>query len=462
MRLGRQTPTSSLILPYKTTKYKEAEFLYNKSKNTLREWQSLQIKDIMAVNEQGLWVHSKYGYQVSRRNGKGEVLIAREIWGLVNGEKILHTAHQTATSRSAWERLGVALSDIGIPYKSTKMYGCETIRIEETGGRIQFRTRTSKSGLGEGYDLLVIDEAQEYTIDQESALKYTVSASENPQTILCGTPPTATSSGTVFEKMRNATLQGQGVNCGWAEWSVDSMKEPTDKDAWYQTNPSLGQGLTERAIEDEITSDKIDFNIQRLGFWLKYNQKSSVSTREWENLKIDVEPKFKGKLYIGIKFSMVDTVSLSVAIRTKDDRIYLEGIDCRETKEGLGWLINFVERMDKNSLGGIWIDGVGKPQILSDEYKELRIKHKILKLNDVILANSQFEQALFEKEICHNAQPSMVQIVTNCEKRAIGTRGGFGYKSLKEEYDISLMDSIILAHYGCKNTIEKSSQKVMY
>lgn len=43
-------------------------------------------------------------------------------------------------------------------------------------------------GLGEEFDLLVIDEAQEYTDDQASALKYVVTDSRNPQTIFCGTP----------------------------------------------------------------------------------------------------------------------------------------------------------------------------------------------------------------------------------------------------------------------------------
>lgn len=63
--------------------------------------------------------------------------------------------------------------------------------------------------MGEGYDVLVIDEAQEYTIDQESALKYVISASSNPQTIMLGTPPTAISHGTVFQKMRDKVLEGK-------------------------------------------------------------------------------------------------------------------------------------------------------------------------------------------------------------------------------------------------------------
>lgn len=463
MRLGAQTPTSSHVLPYTKTLYQEAVFFYNKTTRDLREWQSLLLKDIMAFNEQKLWTHSKFGYEVSRRNGKGEVLIAREIWGLLNGERILHTAHQTPTSHSAWERLCVALGELEIPYRSTKAYGLETIRIEETDGFIQFRTRTSKSGLGEGYDLLVIDEAQEYTIDQESALKYTVSASENPQTILCGTPPTAASAGTVFMKMRDTVLKGYGHNSGWSEWSVEHITNPNDKEAWYMTNPSLGQGLTERAIEDEITTDEIDFNIQRLGLWLKYNQKSAISEKEWLKLQVEQKPELKGKLFVGIKFSKEDTASLSVACKTKDERVFVEGIDCRPRTAGNKWILDFLSTIDKEDIGLITIDGAGNQEILADELKTLQKKSaKIPSVKEIIIANAQFEQAIFQKGICHNSQPSMVQIVTNCEKRAIGSNGGFGFRSILDGADISLMDSMILAFWGCKNTKQKTKQKVFY
>ncbi len=58
------------------------------------------------------------------------------------------------------------------------------------------------------------------------------------------------------------------------------MPEQTDIrdiDAWYETNPSLGTVFTERSVTDEIGSDPIDFNIQRLdyGFAIIRNQLSA-------------------------------------------------------------------------------------------------------------------------------------------------------------------------------------------
>ena len=193
VRKGRQTPTTSVVLPYDTTLGQEAVKLYEKTERTAMEWQQLLLRDIMAQNADGLWTHSKFGYAVPRRNGKNEIVSIRELYGLAElGEKILHTAHRTTTSRSAWERLKALLDDAEIPHKDSGALGQETIRLKETGGEIHFRTRTSKGGLGEGFDLMIIDEAQEYTEDQETSLKYVVSASENPQTLFCGTPPTTT------------------------------------------------------------------------------------------------------------------------------------------------------------------------------------------------------------------------------------------------------------------------------
>ena len=104
-RHGRQTPTTSVVLPYLQTQGKEAVELYNRTRRNAYEWQQLQIYDIMAQNPDGLWTHTRYGLAVPRRNGKNEVVVMRELWGLKNGEHILHTAHLTDTAHDAWERL---------------------------------------------------------------------------------------------------------------------------------------------------------------------------------------------------------------------------------------------------------------------------------------------------------------------------------------------------------------------
>lgn len=98
----------------------------------------------------------------------------RIMWGIKNGEKILYTAHMISTAHSVFETICALLDEAEIPYASVKAKGSENIRLIKENGKpskldhlVNFRTRSNTGGLGEGYDLLIIDEAQEYTIDQE-------------------------------------------------------------------------------------------------------------------------------------------------------------------------------------------------------------------------------------------------------------------------------------------------------
>ena len=104
-RKARQTPTTSVILPYEDTHGKAAIDLYNSTGRTAQEWQELLLYDILAVRDDGLFVHTKFGYSLPRRNGKNEIVAMRELWALGQGEQCLHTAHRVSTSHMAWERM---------------------------------------------------------------------------------------------------------------------------------------------------------------------------------------------------------------------------------------------------------------------------------------------------------------------------------------------------------------------
>lgn len=463
-RLGRQTPTKSVVLPYESTYGKEAIDIYEKTGRQAQDWQKLLIYDILSYNDEGLWIHTKFGYAVPRRNGKNEVITIREMYGLIEGEQVLHTAHRTPTSSSAFYRLLKLLEDAGYKdkqdYIAHKQYGLETIEFPSSDGKVSFRTRTSKGGLGEGFDLMIIDEAQEYQDDQETTLKYVVSSSKNPQTLFCGTPPTMVSSGTVFMKMRNKALSGETENTGWAEWSVDSMTDVHDVEAWYETNPSLGTIFTERIIKDEIGDDDLDFNIQRLGYWSKKNLKSFISEVQWNECKLTSLPELKGKLYVGIKFGIDgQNVAMSIACKTTNEKVFVESIDCQPRLNGNKWMLRFLKQAD---IASITIDGNGSAT-LEEELKDMKLKHIIIpKTSEVITANDVFKTSLDQGLVVHMGQPSLAQSVSNCQKRLIGSQGGYGYQSIKEGIDICLMESMVFAFWQAKTAKERRKQVIHY
>lgn len=169
-RIGRQTPTTAFVLPYETSKGQEAIDLYNQTIRKAQPWQELMLNDILATDSDGLWIHTKFGWSVPRRNGKNEILAMCELYGIINGRHILHTAHLTTTSSSASKRLATLLKELGYEevirvkketnytkaFSYSKQFGLERITIlDEGGGQCNFRTRTSNGGLGEGYDILV-------------------------------------------------------------------------------------------------------------------------------------------------------------------------------------------------------------------------------------------------------------------------------------------------------------------
>lgn len=466
-RIGRQTPTVSRVLPYTDTRGIEAVLLYNQSRRKAQEWQELMMCDIMAQNSDGQWTHMKFGWSVPRQNGKSELLIMRAIWGLTHGERVLYTAHLVNTSHAAWEKTAALLEEMGftenVDFKRLAQKGAEVLEwLHGDGGRINFRTRTVRGGLGETYDLLIIDEAQEYTADQEGAIKHVITASPNPQTLMCGTPPTMISKGTVFTAYRGKVLSGEEEDAGWAEWSVPQMSDTRDVDLWYETNPSLGLLTTERTIRNSIGSDTVDDNIQRLGLWLLMNLHSAISEDDWDTCKLDGKPEISGEpaLYMGVKYAKDGAnVSAAVAVRLVGGRVFVEALDCRPARNGNSWIIAFLQNPHFKAVA---VDGANGQRILADEITDAELETPVIfpKVSDITTANALFEQELFGGTICHSGQPSLTQIATNCEHRAIGTSGGFGYKSILDGADVSILEAVSLAHWLCATAKEDEPQMI--
>ena len=194
---------------------------------------------------------------------------------------------------------------------------------------------------------------------------------------------------------------------------------------------------------------------------MKYNQKSAITKAEWEKLIVPKMPKFNKSLFAGIKYGKDGSnAALSVAVKTQEGKIFIEGIDCQPVRNGTGWIIEYLKRMQPKS---IVIDGANGQQLLSEELKERKIKGVVMPtVKEIIAANALFEQGIFSETICHTNQPSMAQAASNCEKRQIGSNGGFGYKALKDGIEIALLDSAILAHWACSEGKTRKKQKVYY
>lgn len=335
--------------------------------------------------------------------------------------------------------------------------------VAEDGKRV-FDEKGNFVGVTVDNDILLTDEAQEYTADQESALKYVVTDSKNPQTLMCGTPPTAVSAGDVFLKFRRDTLTGRNADAGWAEWSVPGLSDAHDPELWYETNPSLGCILTERTIRSELGDDQVDDNIQRLGLWLTYSQKSAIPKNEWMEYALADKPPVPGepRVFYGVKYGKAGgNVSLAAAMKLEDGRIFVEAVDCRPIRDGTAWIIAYLRSRAAEKVA---VDGAAGAPLLADDMKQAEVRCRAIlpTVKEFAAANALFEQNLFDGKLCHRAQPALVQIVSNCEHRAIGTGGGYGYTSILEGADVTLLEAVSLAHWAAAQAKEKKKQMISY
>jgi hypothetical protein len=230
-------------------------------------------------------------------------------------------------------------------------------------------------------------------------------------------------------------------------------------DVWYETNPSLGIRLQERIVRSEITTDKTDFNVQRLGLWLNYSQNTCITPADWKIGMVDELPALKGKLYVGVKYGFDGiNVSVCIAIKTKSDDIFTEAIDCKSIRAGNEWILNFIKNADVRK---VIVDGNGA-QTFIEQCDVIHFKRIMIpKVAEVIQANNDFEQAVFSGQMKHMSQDSLDKVATNCEHRAIGSNGGFGYRTLSAGRDISLIEADALAFWLCKSD-KKVKQIVNY
>lgn len=458
-----QTPRIDLYVPGNTEKAELLFQLLDEYGTKLLPWQRLVLKRWLAEDEKGNFVNLKCGLSVPRQNGKTEVIVARIIYGIIFRKAIgLFTAQQQQTADVVKRRI----QDFFYENPYEEIFNLLTPRFRQkprnysfiefqNGSVYTFTTRTRMGGLGTTNDDLICDECSDMTDDHEATLMPTVSAAKsgNPQVIYAGTPPMAESVGEVFARSRKQLLSGApGV---WTEWSVETMTDRMDKEAWYKTNPSLGEFLLPSAVEAEAGSLSADnFNRMRLGWWSGVEDKRAIQQKVWDALYTE-KPDFDDTVQpiYAIKFSPDRSdYSLAVAQPLKDGKIHTEIVIQRPMSEGWSrlskWLIERWRNCSK-----IIIDGVTGQAVLFEELTRSGVPTKKIcqpNMKEIVAAHQFVFDAIQKGELSHYNQPLLNQTVRVTKMRQIGRYGGFGWESMSKNISTAAMDAITFAFWGQK------------
>jgi hypothetical protein len=428
-------------------------------------WQKNIINDWFSRDKEGQWAASICGLSVPRQNGKTLTTVGRIAAGMVLfNEWVVYTAHLQKTSSETFRELRdfFETSKLCKYVKAVKgAVGREQIFLKN-GAIISFLARTRNGGRGLHCDLLIFDEAQELTEDQQAAFLPALSASANPQTIYLGTPPDEQCDGFIFRGIRDKAKQEKTGDIAWSEFSVNEIGDVEDRERWYATNPSLGYRMLEKTVASECSQMAKDkFARERLGWWsppiAKKEDVKAFNKKAWEDCQ-SLENKPDGKTSYGVKFSLDGSeVCLAGAVIESDGRARISVIERKSTAESTRWLSDWLNiRYSKASC--VVIDGKNGVDLLIDRIVETwRAKGSIKRAGykEVISAATLLIDAVNEKKITwYKYQEDLNDSAINAIKRPIA--GGYG---LGGDNPLPI-EACALALWGVK-TSKRDPSKVM-
>lgn len=440
----------------------------------LDEWQKNVVDCWLGKDDQGKYNVTNAGLALPRQNGKNVCLEAREFFGLViNGERILHTAHQVKTSKKSFRRLAAMFTDKRHPEITDVVKQIRYTNGEEcieltNGGTIEYSARSRQAARGfDGISVVVYDEAQELTDDQVEAIMATLSASATGtrQIIYTGTPPYPNCPGEVFRRRRTICTTDAGKHDAWHEWSVcaDKIEEikTDDTSLWYMTNPALGIRLDEDFTrEEQRTMSPDGFARERLGWWspvLEHKEDYAIPVDIWDSCVSD-EQRPDGKVAYGIKFTFDGSmVCLCGAVLTPEGQARISMIDQRPTGQGTRWLAEWlIERYERAAC--VVIDGRNGADVLVDRIIDVwKYKGSIIRptAREIIASVSMLCDSLNEQTITwFRGQDALRESAITSVKRPIGGGWGFG-----GEYSAPI-EACALALYGVKTSKRDPSRKM--
>lgn len=452
----------------------DAALLMSEYGCNLDEWQCLVVDAWLGRDEEGKRNVTSAGLSLPRQNGKNVCIEAREFYGLVvDGERILHTAHQVRTSKKSFRRLAQMFTDKNHPeimdiVKQIRYTNGEECIELENGGLIEFSARSRQAARGfDGISLVVFDEAQELTDDQVEAIMATLAASAtgNRQLIYAGTPPYPGCPGTVFKRRRGICLDDPGKHDSWHEWSIEAKNvnqiKADDATLWYSTNPALGIHLTEDFTAEEFRSMSVDgFARERLGWWAPTIEKQldyAIDGTAWAEC-MSKERKPDGKTAFGVKFSPDGSeVCLCGAVIPREGKARISMLERKPTALGTQWLADFLcERY--RSACCVVIDGRNGVDVLIDKIADVwKVKGSIVRpgARDIVASTGMLTDAIFERQITwFEGQEDLNDSATTSVKRSIG--GGFGFGG-----DNPLpIEAAALAYYGARTCKRDPARKM--
>lgn len=260
----------------------------------LLPWQELLARDCLRYKPDGRWAHPLIGIMLPRQQGKSTFMALRILFGIYVLDEKLHlaTAHKLTTSGEIFHKVLAMIKNSEMLLAGfSKEYlskGSQEIQFKN-GARYIIRAGNSAARGIAAPDVIHIDELREFdTEDVWSSMRFTQMSNPNPQSYVYSNAGHVNS--ILLHKFRDrglAASQGAEDSIGWFEWSAEPGADITDKNAWYQSNPSLGHTVHEDNIKDSLSDREDIFRTEILCQFVSMIN-PVISEAEWKKCKAEL------------------------------------------------------------------------------------------------------------------------------------------------------------------------------
>ena len=434
----------------------------------LDPWERFVLEGALGERGDGKWSGFEVGLIVTRQNGKGAVLEARELAGLFlfGEELILHSAHEFKTAQEAFRRvlnLVQSTPDLDRRVKRVRTsHGEEGIELL-SGQRLRFIARSTGSGRGFSGDTVILDEAFHLSPEGMAALLPTMAARPNPQLWYTSSGPLPQECSTVLRRLCRRGRAGDGKSLAYFEWCAahDPKKahlvDLDDRENWSAANPGLGIRITEEFVEREREALGADeFARERLGVWPDFEDDD-----RW---LVIPESDWKGCLWLGDRPEHLSAIAFDVTPDRSAGAIAgaaHEGgfgyVDVLDHGPGTGWMVDRLVALKQRHPRAVFCcDATGPAGSLLDPLDKAGLKRvKALSTRDHQQACGGFydgvmgtpatpERPASPPSVRHRGRPELDAAVAGAEKRTVGDAWLWSRKN--SSVDISPLVAATLAH----------------
>ena len=435
----------------------------------LDEWQENVLEAAMGERADGRWAARLVGVSAPRQQGKSQLIVARALSGvlLFEEETIICSAHQTDTAREVFQRLlDMIEANPSLERRVDsvmKAINREHIRFK-SGQTIKVKARSIAGGRGFSADCLLLDEAQILGAPAWSSILPTMSARENPQAWLLGTPPTPQDDGEVFGRLRESGLRGKDSRLAWVEWSAEPDDDFDDPATWAKANPAFGQRISREAVEAErsaMTDDQ--FALERLGMWASSRSTGVIPAPSWlaQRSKTSV-PVDSFALGVEVGPDM-EWASVALAGRREDSTWHIELDDDQHTRgRGVAWLEPHLDALVSSNpqIRAVVADIAGpiKPLLVEragrfwlrrpDGSRGVEITP--LKVSELGVGCADLLSGIVVGDIWHIDQPQLNAAALSATKRALGDTGMWVWHRRGSDSDITPIQASTYALIGAR------------